>query len=768
MLATGTAAARRSLSILGLLVFLAVVYAFFAGLRTVADPDLGWQVATGRWIVQHHEIPSTDVLSYTAAGKPWIYPALSQVILYWVHKVGGCALLSWLSALACVATILIIARHSAVSAILAIVAVPIIASRTDPRAELFTELLFAVFVSLLWKFHRTGRAPLWALPPLMLLWVNLHLGFVAGLGMCAAYVVLELVEGRYHSAGARTSERLRIAAPAIVATIIATLVNPWGPAIYTAIYRQGKILGIHRTWIAEWRSVRLSPLKIFNETINWRHPDSAIWWLFAIALVAMCIALWRRRFATAGLLAGTIYVALDSIRMKGPFATIVVVVAGSVLYDGLKTRSARLAWEWVEARVPRMIPAVTGLCLLTAFVSLRAYDLASNQFYAQVADRKLEFGPGEAPWYPEEAVTFITTEKLPGNLFNDYVLGGFVAWKLSPELYRDYIDGRSVPFSEQHFFRSLQLLLVPLDSIEWQKEADTLNIKTIFVSLNREAWGGLLSLPAFCASSNWRPVYLDAYAAVFVRKLPETTELIQRLGKNCDLVPFALVPPPTRIRTSARRFDYHLNSATVLMSLGRKEEAVPHLDAAEAIFPDNPYLHYQKGLALGFSDDLVGAEAELKRSLEQDPSTAAYALAKLWQNEGRWAEAEPFLRRQIKLSEEPSSLYLELGEGQLEDGRAADALQSFTEAENHTLFRAGAESVAPAFHARLNAGRARAWRKLGDLRRATESLKVALSFAPTDPDLLRSLAELKSGSGDTSTPSPVQMNTTSGTGNTRR
>jgi hypothetical protein len=48
----------------------ALVYALLAGLKTIAEFDLGWQMATGRWIAQHHQIPSTEVFSYTAAGQP--------------------------------------------------------------------------------------------------------------------------------------------------------------------------------------------------------------------------------------------------------------------------------------------------------------------------------------------------------------------------------------------------------------------------------------------------------------------------------------------------------------------------------------------------------------------------------------------------------------------------------------------------------------------------------------------------------------------------
>ena len=48
---------------------LVVVHAFLAGQRTVADPDLGWQMATERWMIQRRQIPSVDVLSYSAHGQ---------------------------------------------------------------------------------------------------------------------------------------------------------------------------------------------------------------------------------------------------------------------------------------------------------------------------------------------------------------------------------------------------------------------------------------------------------------------------------------------------------------------------------------------------------------------------------------------------------------------------------------------------------------------------------------------------------------------------
>src|ERR1019366_2982577 len=118
-------------------VAIAILYAFFAGLRTVADFDLGWQIATGRYILQHHSIPSIEVFSYTAHGNPWIYPPFSGVIFSALFLAGGFA------------------------AALAIIAVPPIAFRTVPRAELFTTVLFAAFASLLWSHYEGERERLW-------------------------------------------------------------------------------------------------------------------------------------------------------------------------------------------------------------------------------------------------------------------------------------------------------------------------------------------------------------------------------------------------------------------------------------------------------------------------------------------------------------------------------------------------------------------------------------------------------------------------------
>src|ERR1700742_4667510 len=58
------------------LAVLALLYALIAGLKTVVDFDLGWQMASGRSLLSHHAVPRTEMFSYTAHGVEWIYPVL--------------------------------------------------------------------------------------------------------------------------------------------------------------------------------------------------------------------------------------------------------------------------------------------------------------------------------------------------------------------------------------------------------------------------------------------------------------------------------------------------------------------------------------------------------------------------------------------------------------------------------------------------------------------------------------------------------------------
>src|ERR1039457_2415581 len=115
-------------------ILLVVVTGLCAGLHTVSDFDMGWHLATGRYVVRHCQIPRTDVLSFTSAGEPWAYPPFAGVLLYLVYCAFDYAGLSWFCALACLAVVAYLVHRGDIgSAVLAMLAGEAIAARPAAR-----------------------------------------------------------------------------------------------------------------------------------------------------------------------------------------------------------------------------------------------------------------------------------------------------------------------------------------------------------------------------------------------------------------------------------------------------------------------------------------------------------------------------------------------------------------------------------------------------------------------------------------------------------
>ena len=751
-----------------LLAVVAVTYALLAGLHTLQDFDLGWQLATGRWVLQHHHSFSTDVFSYTAAGQPWIYPVLSGIVFYILYLMGGYALLSWMGALTGAATVaLLLRRGSLIGPAFAVIAVPLIANRTQPRAEMFTVILFAAFLSLCWRYYCTGHARLWLLPILMVGWVNLHLGFIAGLAICGAYLLLEILDLPFPARRTVTIARLRRAWPWLALTTAATVANPWGPFIYRALIRQERAQSLHASWIVEWESLRPSWTNLhdalLHQGLDWRDPQSGFWWLMAAVLVSICVALWRQRFGTAVLLIASAYFTLQHVRLQALFACIAVVVGGAMLDElGDWTRTSTKEDKFCGSsqffppahyRAPTIIASILLLTIaVTGLAAFRSWDLMSNRYYMRSTQLSL-FGTGLSWWFPERAVEFLQREQLPANVFNGYSVGGFLTWRLFPA-YHDYIDGRAIPFGPQLFFRAYDLGVEPPDSTAWQQEADARNINTIIVPLAR--YSGMTLFPqlhAFCRSQSWRPVYLDEVSAIFVRRTPRTASLIGRLQLDCERLSFAL---PTSLsaapssREKAELFNAWANAGGVLYSLERYPEALAYLDRAQSIFPDNANVHFMRALVLEQTARPAEAEAEFRASLSLEPSDETwFDLGLFYMTQRRYAEAVALFRQSAESSSRPHEMWMMLGQAYLQLHQPQPALEALDKAVESSPFHGEAASLGASFDSLIATGRAKAWYQLGDLPQAVGFQEEAVKLAPGDAKLWLGLADLYEAHGRT-------------------
>ena len=244
------------------------VYALFllAGNRLLIDPDTMWQVTVGQWIIDHRAVPTTDVYSFTMRGQPWISTQwLAQVLYAKTYAVAGWSGPVVLASSAIAATFALLTKFLSkrLSESTTLVFVAAALALTVPhllaRPHVLAMPVMVVWVGGLIAAADRRRAPSFWLLPLMVLWANLHGGFVFGLVLIAPIALDAVVSA---SAKFRTSLALRWAAFGILA-LAASCCTPYG---WNALLASQKILelGSALPLIMEWKPTEFGGLGAFE------------------------------------------------------------------------------------------------------------------------------------------------------------------------------------------------------------------------------------------------------------------------------------------------------------------------------------------------------------------------------------------------------------------------------------------------------------------------------------------------------------------------
>jgi len=171
-------------------------FALAATLPT-GDPDTYWPLASGAWMIEHRAILRADIFSSTVSGQPYALGEwLGEVALSVVFSAGGWAGIAivrgLLVAIAAFFLVRLSRRRGAplIAALLVVMwAVAFSKTRWVDRPAIFTLVLFPVTLDLLYRARDGSRRALLAIPPPLLLWTNLHGGYVIGLALVLAFTV---------------------------------------------------------------------------------------------------------------------------------------------------------------------------------------------------------------------------------------------------------------------------------------------------------------------------------------------------------------------------------------------------------------------------------------------------------------------------------------------------------------------------------------------------------------------------------------------------
>lgn len=446
------------------------------------DPDLWWHLQAAKDIVANRSIPYTDDYSFTKAGSEWItHEWLSELLMYAVYRVSGLGGLVLVFSVAITAAFVIVYRRSAGRPYVAVWAVLLAALSSTPlfgiRVQMITLLLASVYVALLDRFAREGQTRiLWWLPPLMVLWVNLHAGFALGLGLIALYLFSLALDRKW--------KLLRPLAMTGLACFLVVPLNPNGFRIF--LYPLQTLASPSMAaLIDEW----LSPN--FHQT--------AFLPLAALLLLTFSILAFTPRPPRLGelfLLLVTAFGALRSARHIPIFALVAAPIFADHLFDLMKTRG----WDKVFEREPYPTPGKLIMMLLLLIAPL---SLALFQFWRFVSHQQTYV----AQRNPVAAVDFIQARRLPGPIYNRYDWGGYLIFRLYPE-YRVYVDGRADVYGDDFLF---QMVSTYDGHIAWREPLDRYGIRTVLISPDVPLASLLRNDP------DWQKAYEDNKAVIFTK-----------------------------------------------------------------------------------------------------------------------------------------------------------------------------------------------------------------------------------------------------------
>ncbi|MBV8528577.1 MAG: hypothetical protein JOZ75_09700 [Candidatus Dormibacteraeota bacterium] len=412
-----------------------VILSAVVGLDALSDPDVWWHMVLGNWTLAHGQIPQTDMLSYTVNGVPLApHEWFSGVLFAGLNNAGGLFLLalvmgavSWIGLIA----VAVHGRIRGAGPVTIAIGLALGAKAAQPvlgiRPQVFTFAFLAITLLLTEVHLRKGGRAIWALPPLYMLWANLHGGFVAGIafmGLAAGVAVV----GWY----LRLPNHVPLGRPVSLGIVAI------GCALFACVNPQG--LASYRFALSEATSEGSKGI------IEWQPPsfaDPGLWSLLAlvIAFVALgAYALRRRRLAARDAILGVVACgsALLAVRNTAVAVAVVTPMIMGWAADALKARPPRL----IKPRPLTAGAVLAGGLIVT--LAAGGLGLAVSRLQASAAPS------GVAAVYPACATSVLERAPTTQLVFTAYANGGYVAYRLWPHGYV-YIYGASDAFTKADF-----------------------------------------------------------------------------------------------------------------------------------------------------------------------------------------------------------------------------------------------------------------------------------------------------------------------------
>jgi len=484
--------------------------------RLLGDANIGWHIRNGEQMLQTHSITRTDPFSITMGGQTWYaWEWLYDLVIARIHLGFGLNGVVFFTAVIIALTFalslrLCLRRGADLPVTALLLALSLGASmihlfaRPHVLSWLFTVIWFQVLDS---SESLEGRRRLWWLPALMLLWANVHGGFVVGFVLLGMYMLSDAIL-YYRCREAEEQKRLaaRLRELGIVAglSMLASLINPYGYGLHVHVYRY-----LSSRWLMNHIDEFLSP--------NFHGvAQQCFVAILLISIVALAMSRRKPSLAQGLVLLFATHSGLYASRSLPVSSLLLTLIVAPLLMQAVADArsdarlSSRLTlflsqWHSLNARIGDMEFGFRGHLWPVAAVLFGV--LACGQ-QGRIGSRRwmnAGFDPGRLPVQSAEV---IVERGIREPVFCQDSWGGYLIYRLYPQN-KVFVDDRHDLYGEEFLKDYLKAIRV---APEWDK----------FLSEKRVNWA-LLPAESSLANmlketSKWGLVYRDKTSVLLERK----------------------------------------------------------------------------------------------------------------------------------------------------------------------------------------------------------------------------------------------------------
>lgn len=490
--------------ILFLCIFLYLSFA--AGESLLQDCDTGYHVRAGEYILDTHSVPKSDIFSFTNPPLPWTaHEWLSEVIMALIHKYFGLTgvVIFFSLIIAVIYHVLFRIMRSPKAGILVTLTVVLLAIGSSQihwlaRPHILSLLLTVIWYYVLDRYEYDKRNYLYLLPAITLLWVNLHGGFIIGFVLIGIYLAGNILKFlTVHGPGREEyGRKVKSLGTATAACLLISLINPYGYHILLFPFRLTS-----SRFIMDNVTEFLSP--------NFHEPMTFTYLLFFMLAV---FALSQKRIALIEMMLLMLftYMALYSARYIPLFSIIAAPVL--VKQAGLLVRESEGRFmnflKRMSERISSVDASAKGLVWPVVAVVIVFFFAATGKI-SYSFDEKIK---------PVQAVKFLKTEHLRGNMFDNDEFGDYIIYAAWPE-YKVFFDGRSDMYGVERMKEYFKVIRIEEG---WEEVLRKYKINWIIYDA-----GSVLSR-FLLGRDDWKLIYADKVADIFIKNVPENSQVIEK------------------------------------------------------------------------------------------------------------------------------------------------------------------------------------------------------------------------------------------------